>query len=512
MNEKNRLQAGLDWLVASLGGVIVFLALYTVLWTLIPYFSNAGLPVDTIEEVAWSREWPLGIYRHPPMMIWLVGIAWDATGGWIGSPYLASGLALSVGLVFIYLLVRMTRPASQGGLAVLVTPLVYFFGPQLPQWNANIAQLPFAGLFVYAAFRGVMSRSLGWTVLAGIAAGGGLLGKYSFGLIVVFAAAGLLADPLARSRVKVLHILLALVACIIVFLPHVWWFFTAPMNTVDYFKMSAERTEGSALGHLTSPLLVILEVVGVLLPSALIAIRGVERTRDAAVGVDVKLDRSLRVYLSFVVLGPVAIAAFIGALGGGLIKDQWLIAYLLAAPAYVVLLFIPAGLAVSWRKSGAIFFSVVLVILAAAYPAERAAHYLRADGRPVVWAPLMPADTMARAGLDLWQRAVTEAGRPDMPLTIVAGGPPAAGVANVTPGRPAWFEEFNMDFSPWITDEALRSRGLLATRPVPEGFAAAHGLCVAVSENFEWKNGRGGLGRNAALTVLLPDGLCHRGN
>ena len=56
LNEKNKLQVGLDWLTRSFAGVVVFLAIYTICWTIIPYFSNAGLPVDTIEEVAWSRE------------------------------------------------------------------------------------------------------------------------------------------------------------------------------------------------------------------------------------------------------------------------------------------------------------------------------------------------------------------------------------------------------------------------------------------------------------------------
>ncbi len=498
---------GLDWLIRSFPGILVFLAIYTVCWTIIPYFSNAGLPVDTIEEVAWSREWLLGIYRHPPMMIWLVGIFWRAMGGWIGSPYVASGVALSVGLIFIYLLLRISRPLSQAGLAVLTTPLVYFFGPQLPQWNANIAQLPFVGLFLYAAYRGVMTRSLGWTLLAGAAAGGGLLGKYSFGLIILFAAAGLLADPLARSRVKVLHIFLAFLVAVAVFLPHVWWFFTAPVNTVDYLRMSAERAEGTTLGHLISPILVVLGAVGVLIPTTLIAVRGLEKS---AVGerVETRVDRSLKVYLGFVVIGPIAISAFIGALGGGLIKDQWLIAYLLAAPALIVLLVVPAGVEVSWRKSAAIFYVVALAILAFAYPAERELHYLRANGKPVLWAPLMPAEAMAKAGQALWREAVTRAGKPDMPLTIVAGGPAGAGVANVTPGRPAWFEHFNQGFSPWITDAILRKQGLLSTEEVPSGFAEAHGLCVAAQENFDWRNGRGGQGRFAPLTVLLPKGMC----
>ncbi|SOC85286.1 4-amino-4-deoxy-L-arabinose transferase [Ensifer adhaerens] len=507
MNEKNRLQMSLDWLIRSLTGVVVFLAVYTICWTIIPYFSNAGLPVDTIEEVAWSREWLLGIYRHPPMMIWIVGIFWRAMGGWIGSPYVASGVALSAGLILIYLLLRISRPASQAGLVVLTTPLVYFFGPQLPQWNANIAQLPFVGLFLYSAFRGVMTRSLGWTVLAGVAAGGGLLGKYSFGLIVLFAAAGLLADPVARSRVKILHVLLALLASIIVFLPHVWWFFTAPVNTVDYFRMSAERTEGTALGHLLSPLLVFLGAVGVLIPTILIVVRGLDRTGDLR-HVDSAVDRSLKVYLGFVVIGPIAISAFIGALGGGLIKDQWLIAYLLPAPALVVMLLVPRGVEVSWRKSAAVFYLVALAILAIAYPAEREAHYLRADGRPVLWAPLMPAEPMAQAAQALWKSAVAKAGRPDMPIRIVAGGPEAAGVANVTPGRPAWFEHFNQGYSPWIKDDMIRSQGILAIDGPPAGFAETHGLCVAAQENFDWRNGRGGQGRNATLTVLLPEALC----
>ncbi|HWU63334.1 MAG TPA: glycosyltransferase family 39 protein [Ensifer sp.] len=507
MKDKNQLQVGLDWLTRSFAGVVVFLAIYTIFWTVIPYFSNSGLPVDTIEEVAWSREFLLGIYRHPPMMIWLVGIAWKLSGGWIGSPYVASGIALGVGLTFIYLLVRISRPASQAGLVVLTTPLVYFFGPQLPQWNANIAQLPFVGLFLYAAFRGVMTRSLGWTLLAGLAAGGGLLGKYSFGLVALFAAVGLLADPVARSRVKVLHVLAAFAVCVLVFLPHVWWFYTAPMNTVDYFRMSAERTEGTALGHLVSPLLVILGAVGVLIPTALVALRGLDHT-SAPRRVDSAIDRSLKVYLGFVVIGPIAISAFIGALGGGLIKDQWLIAYLLAAPALVVLLVVPHGVDVSWRKSAAIFYIAVLIILAISYPVERQAHYWRANGRPVLWAPLMPAEPMAEAGQALWRKAVTAAGKPDMPIGIVAGGPEAAGVANVTPGRPAWFEHFNKGYSPWITDDLVRSQGILATDAVPPDYPVAHGLCVAAQENFDWRNGRGGQGRIATLTVLLPEGLC----
>lgn len=507
LKQKNSLQAGLDGLTASFGGVLIFLVLYTALWTVIPYFSNSGLPVDTIEEVAWSREWPLGIYRHPPMMVWLVGIAWKALGGWIGSPYVASGVALSVGLVFIYLLVRMTRPATQAGLAVLVTPLVYFFGPQLPQWNANVAQLPFAGLFLYAAFRGVTTRSLGLTVLAGIAAGGGLLGKYSFGLIVVFAAVALLADPYARARLRPLHILLSFAAAVLVFLPHVWWFFTAPLNTVDYFTMSAERTEGTALGHLTSPLFVVLEFVAVLLPAALIVLTGLER-RPASEPISKGRDRSLRVFLGFTVLGPIAIATFIGALGGGLVKDQWLIAYLLAAPAFVVVFFLPPGVEIAWRLRAVVFFLCSLAVLALAYPAERELHYWRANGKPVLWAPLMPAEPLAAAGQALWRKAVTAAGKPDMPIAIVAGGPDAAGVANVTPGRPAWLEHFDQSFSPWIKDEAIRTKGILALEDPPAGFVEAHGLCVAAKENFDWHNGRGGQGRIAPLTVLLPAGLC----
>ncbi len=204
----------------------------------------------------------------------------------------------------------------------------------------------------------------------------------------------------------------------------------------------------------------------VLIPTALIAWRGLDLA-SAPRRFDSAVDRSLKVYLGFVVIGPVAIAAFIGALGGGLIKDQWLIAYLLAAPALVVILLVPHGVEVGWRKSAAVFYVVCLAVLAIAYPVEREAHYWRANGRPVLWAPLMPAEPMAEAGQALWRKAVAAAGKPDMPIRIVAGGPEAAGVANVTPGRPAWFEHFHLGILPGSRRSSFAVRASWRPRRFP---------------------------------------------
>ena len=507
MQHRSRFQAVLDGLTASAVGVLVFLVLYGVVWTLIPYLSNSGLPVDTIEEVAWSREWPLGIYRHPPMMVWLLEIAWKTCGGWLGSPYLASATVFGIGTFAMSRLVASTRPATQAGFAALLTPLVYFFGPQLPQWNANVVQLPFAGLFLLAAWRGVMAGSLPVTMLAGLLAAGGVLGKYSFALIPLFAAVGLLAHPVSRARIRLAHIGAAFLVFVLALLPHVWWFFTVPVNTLDYLTMSAEKVEGSALGHLTSPLLVLIEFVGLLLPAVLILLRGT--TRETLEEENAAVDGALKTYLGAAVLGPVVIAALVGAYGGGSVKDQWLIAYMLAAPAMMVVFALPRNVSLRWKLDGAVFFAACLVLLAVSYPAERLLHYARANGAPVEWAPLMPIEPLKDEALALWNETLARNGQAARPPMIVAGGFEAAGIANTLPVRPAWLEHYDPTISPWVRAEMIRQSGILATEPPPQGFIETYGLCLGGQKTVNWLNGRGQMGRTVALTVLLPGGLCH---
>jgi 4-amino-4-deoxy-L-arabinose transferase-like glycosyltransferase len=497
----------LQTLTATFAGVATFLILYILVWTLTAYLSNSGLPADTTEELGWAREWPLGIYRHPPMMVWLLEIAWQVSGHWLGSPYVLSGLALAAGLVFIYALIRIERPATQAGAVVLLTPLVYYFGPQLPQWNANIAQLPFVGLFLYAAWRGVREQSLTFLLLAGAAAGGGVLSKYTFALTVFFAAVFFLVDPVSRSRLKIGSLVASFAVFLLCVSPHVWWFFHAPLNTMGYMEMSLERDTGAWYGHIISPILVILNGIAVLLPTLLFVLFGFDR-RAVATDAGRVNDNGMTRYLGFAVLGPVLFAACVGLITGGMVKDQWLIAFLLPAPALLVLYFLPKGCEICWQHRAVPLYLVALAILVAAYPAEREIHYLRSRDGADNWSPLMPGHLLADAAQQTWTKSLAVNGEPERKVPIIAGQMEAAAAASLIPGRPAWLENFETRMSPWISDSMISKNGLLALEPPPAGFVEAHNLCEAGRRDFNWLNGRGRPGQLITITVWLPSGQC----
>ncbi len=499
---------GQEMFWASRRGVLLFLVLYVIVWTIIPLLSNSGLPVDTMEELGWAREWPLGIYRHPPMMIWPLEIIWQASGRWIGSPYLLSGLAFAAGAWFIYELLRTVRPPEQAALAVLMTPLIYFFGPQLPQWNANTAQLPFVGMFLYAVWRAATQRSLAMALLAGVALGGGMLSKYSFAFIPVFALTGLLASRELRLKLSPLHIALSLAVSLIVFSPHLWWLFHAPVTTLDYLEVSAEKTVGASLwGHLFSPAVLLLECAGLLLPAALFARFGTIKAELTA-DVDPKTDVAFLKFLGFSTMGPLLLTAAIGAYGGGMVKDQWLIAFMLAPPAFVVVFLLKSSARARLKPSAAYLYAFMLLVLAAAYPAEREWHYWRSGEGPEAWAPLMPIEPLRDMALQTWHDAQQRAGLPSAPPAIIAGSGEAAGIAATLIPRAAWLERFDNRLAPWVTDDDIRTYGLVATEDVPEGFDTRYGLCIAEKLDYTWLNGRGRMGRPLTLTVLLPESAC----
>ncbi|MGV8936788.1 MAG: glycosyltransferase family 39 protein [Allorhizobium sp.] len=499
-------QRTLNGLAKAKYGYLIFLVVYGLVWTVTPLLSNAGMPVDVVEELAWAREWPLGIYRHPPMMVWLLEIAWQATGQWIGSIYLLSAVAFGVGAFFLYKLVRTERPASQAFAATALIMLIYYFATQLPQWNANIAQLPFTGLFLYALWRALKYDSAAMWIVAALAAVGGFLAKYSFALLVLSAAVVVLADPSLRRRIRPLYLGLAFVAFCLSLGPHLWWFLHSESAVEGYIAMSLGRDSGTWLRHIYNPPLVVLTTVGVLLPAYLFLRFGFDRTASSTMRDDD--DRGLTKILVAAVAGPVLASALIGAVTGGLIKDHWLIAYLLAAPAAMMMVMVAPDTQLQWTKAAGRLFALILAVLVIVYPAERQRTYLFNKIQPAGWSPLMPVEPLADAASAFWRDTLRNAGLPDVTATVVAGGIPAATATNLMDGRPAWLEKFETVLSPWVTADMLSQNGALAIGPVADGFIEEYRLCIAATMVYDWRNGKGEIANHLPMTVLLPQGRC----
>ena len=489
-------------------GVLLFLAVYGLIWTVIPFLSNAGMPVDVVEELAWAREWPLGVYRHPPMMVWLLEIAWQATGQWIGSIYLLSAVAFGAGAWFLYRLLLTQRPRSQAVAGTLLIAVVYFFGPQLPQWNANIAQLPFVGLFLFAVWTALKHDSWPMWVLSALSAVCGFLAKYSFALMVISTVVVVVASPDLRRRINPKFLALAIVVFAVALSPHLWWYLGARDDINAYMEMSLGRDTGSWIRHVYNPPLVAVTVAGILLPAFLFLRFGFARTQAEELRAPAD-DRALTQILLAATFGPMLISAVIGAVTGGLIKDQWLISYFFSAPAALVMLLVPARVELRWNRGGARLFTVALAVLMIAYPFERLRRYIApGPNGPIAWSPLMPPQPLADAAYGVWRDARQQAGLPDAVPAIVAGGIPAATAVNLMTGRPAWLEHFDPALSPWVTAAMISGQGVLGIGEVPAGFTERYGLCRAAVTDYDWQNGWGEVASRVTITALLPQGQC----
>jgi 4-amino-4-deoxy-L-arabinose transferase-like glycosyltransferase len=178
--------------------VWIFLALFAAVWTLfqIVVFSSICKHEDVFEVFAWSRHPAAGYYKHPPLAALIAG-AWFAIfpiADW--SFYLLAALNAAVALFAVDLIARR-YVASERRLLVLLllllTPFYQFYGQR---FNPNAVLLSTWPIATYCFLRAFDSRSIAWSVAAGVAAALAMLGKY----YSVYLVAGFIVAALSHPR------------------------------------------------------------------------------------------------------------------------------------------------------------------------------------------------------------------------------------------------------------------------------------------------------------------------
>jgi 4-amino-4-deoxy-L-arabinose transferase-like glycosyltransferase len=496
----------LNRLAALRGGALLWLLAYGTVWVVLPVVFNAGLPSDTVEIVAWGREWLVGLYRHPPMKTWLMEIAFQA-GGWGGSGYVLSAAAFAVAQLCLYAAIRDVRSRAFAFAAVAMGGLVYHLGLQLPQWNADIAQLPFAGLFVLGLWRALDRGGLHWWLLAGMAAAGGFLSKYTFALLPVTLAALAIADPWMRARIRLLPAAAGVITTAALVAPNLWWFFTHPEMVAEGVAYNERLVPGDAIDHLLSPLNVIGATIGVAVLPGIAAHFGLVG-KGAPVGEDVRLKK-LRSILAAAFFAPVAFYVVATAATGFGFKDHWLIVFYFFLPSWLLLARWGSHDAVAWTARGATFVLVTLAVLAALFSVGRVGPYWMANGKPVSRGVLMPPAPLAEAATETWRQALAVSGLPaDMQISIVGGEHMAAALSAELPQRPAWYEALNRLRSPWVTPDMLRRQGILVVQNHDARQLLDLGLCRAAMRDFDWLNARGTMGVTVVIEAWVPAPDC----
>ena len=165
--------------------------------------AAAFLPLSADEAYywLWSKHLAAGYFDHPPIIAWLIR-AGTAVFGDTPFGVRAMGVLLSMPASWFVWRAATTviKDEHRAALAALVFNLTLMISVELLAATPDMPSVVTAAAFVYCIARVQASGNGVWWLLAGIAAGLGLLAKFSMLFLLAGAFAWLLLDRNARPR------------------------------------------------------------------------------------------------------------------------------------------------------------------------------------------------------------------------------------------------------------------------------------------------------------------------
>ena len=233
--------------------------------------QSAGLYPDEAQYWFWAQHPAFGYYSKPPLVAWLI---WLTTAGFgdgefairLSAPLLHAGAAGIVYAIAAHLYDR--RTGFWSALAYVTLP-----GVSLSAFiiSTDAVLLPCWAAALYAFIRAREPGGGRWWLLAGIAAGAGLLAKYAMAYWFISALGFVLLAPGERRHLRPLCAAIAIAG--LIYLPNLWWNwshgFVSYLHVRDNAALSARLLHPTALLEFLGSQ---FGVIGPLFFAALIAI------------------------------------------------------------------------------------------------------------------------------------------------------------------------------------------------------------------------------------------------
>ena len=443
------------------------------LWTLVPALFYPGPPGDVPNVLAVGHEFQLGTYLGPPLAFWLAELAFDLTGRSLFGVYALSQVCVVVTYWAVFALGRSIVGAQHAALAVLLMVGVSAFAVPTPDFGPVILTMPLWAIILLHYWRAVgEDRRAYWLVLA-IEIGLLLLTTYAglmlVGLLVLFT----LANARARATLRSYDPWIAAVVAIFVMFPHLIWLADSGEGLLpSLMRLRApEAVSENFIAWLRQITVILAAHAGLVVLIALVAGWPWPRREPAPVIVRPPMDPLARQYVYFFGAAP----AFAGTLIAVLIGSPGPIGGV--APLIVLsglMAVVAAGEGIRFSRQHVViatWFGLLVIPPIMAGLALFVLPWLNVDLRVA-----MPAQAVARFFSETFERRV------GAPLQIVAGDPrTAALVALGAPSRPSLYLNATPERSPWVTAEAIKTKGAIVVWPTTD---TAGTLPAAIKERF----------------------------
>ena len=310
--------------------IFLFLSSHLIVWTLIPTITNINLPLDTIEALAWGSNLDWGFNKHPPLSAAAVEVFFQFFGNQDWAYYLLSQIFIIVAFVSVFKLANeFFNDKKLAFFSVLLLEGIYFFNYTSPEFNVNIAQLPFWSLSILFTWRCIKYDKLIDFVLLGIFMGLGFLSKYLF-FYLILGIKFLFLYLIINKKMKSLKFLITGLIAFIIILPHLFWLLENNFVTITYGLQRTESGE-NFFYHFIYPLIFIFKQLGVLLPFFLMGYFLLKRLKIKKIIISEKI-----IFLLFTFVLPIILIVTTSTVMGAKIRTMWMPPfYLLAGVLFI---------------------------------------------------------------------------------------------------------------------------------------------------------------------------------
>jgi len=424
----------------------ILIAAQLAFWSLAPMLSHTAPPLDVVDEYATGREGVVAIFKHPnlPGLVLEASRLLTGVAGW--PAYIVSQIFIVGTFAAVYALGRDLLGPSRALIGTALLTGVYFFSWPTPEFNHNVAQMPFWALTCWALWRAITQGRIGWWALLGLAGGLSLWAKYSSAILLLIAGVWMLYDAQARSKIFTPGPWIAALVCALVFAPQLLWLIENDFQPFSYAARRATSTDFiDTIGFLPIQLAHHLPMFLLMLCAGLFGKRANEPPPPP--------DKRALHYLLLMGLGPAIVLTLIGLVSVSGLRTAW------GAPMFNLSGLIAVALLthrMDARRMQATFIGagVVIVIVSGLYFGHmRYGYQLTGDPLRGNW----PQARIDAAMQEQWRVATNDA-----PLRIVAGDIWTTGLVGLN-DRPPPHVLINGDYaiSPWLTPDDVARDGAL---------------------------------------------------
>jgi 4-amino-4-deoxy-L-arabinose transferase-like glycosyltransferase len=449
-------------LLRSRPSLAVWLAalIQALLWILVPTLFYAGPPGELANVLAVGHEFQLGTYLGPPLAFWLAELAFDLAGGRLIGVYILSQACVVVTYWAVFALGRSIVGAQHAALAVLLMVGIAAFTVPTPDFGPVILTMPLWAIILVHYWRAVgEGRRAYWLALA-VEMGLLLLTTYIGLLLIALLVLFTLANKRARAVLTSYDPLIAIIIAGVVMGPHLIWAADSAeglMPVLDRLRMP-EAVVGNLLAWLRQIGLILAAHAGLLVLVALVAGWPWPRHDPAPLIVRPPVDPFARQFVTFFAIVP----AFAGTLLAVLIGWSGPVGGI--APLVILsglLVVVAAGDGIRFNRQHVViaaWFGLLIIPPIMTGTALLILPWLNFDLKV-----MQPAQAMGRYFSESFER------RTGTPLQIVAGDPQLASLVAIgAPSRPSIFLDITPERSPWVSPEAVKTKGAIVVWPTTD--------------------------------------------